>query len=275
MRALPKLAHQPVRTRLAVIMIFILLALFLGATLAESAYENHMLKGKMAADAKMFTQVLSSDLTHLILVDDASSAADVIEKLQSLSALNHVDIFDLAGRLVLHFERSNQPHIPISLQAETASFWQNDLFFYNGQIRYDTVVTGQVSYEISTQENEQLEFGFFQMLLVLIPFALLLVYLTSGYMKHFFSQPLRTLTSSIEEIAVSGRYQFQLEVPSQDKSEFASLAKSFNTLMLKTEKTLQTVHAQQEALEMMAHYDMLTQLPNRILFSKVPVLAPV
>lgn len=264
---LPQLTHLPIRTHLMLIMVSIAFALILGGGIAATLYNTYTLEKRLFDDAETFSTVLASDLTKVLLVGSVSDASDLSHKLHSFPSLLHADLFDLNNNLILHFDRSQHSHRPIDLPEDHFYFLKNDTFTYTDAIYYDNVATGSIFYEISSLNRKQHQIGFLQILLALIPFSFVLVYAASSYLQRFFSHPLKQLANSIHDITTSSDFNSRLEFSIKDKSEFAHLGHNFNALLTKTSHSLETVRSQQEKLEIITSFDILTRLPNQILFS--------
>ncbi len=92
--------------------------------------------------------------------------------------------------------------------------------------------------------------------IVLIAIATLIISFIT--LNKMLSLPLKRLLNGIEIIS-KGDYSHQIDVTSND--EFGHISLEFN-------KMAQTIAAREQELDKLAHFDALTQMPNRVMFQK-------
>lgn len=197
--------------------------------------------------------------------------AEVV-KTASLKKGVYVTLVDQKGRVIVSGFENEKPMsefrlgrvketvygIPILLRKETgSSFWYKDSYFYKmdkvGEgVDWDLVVFVEVwPYVVSALENLLPIFGLIVILLVL---SLLL----TEFLSRLVSKPLERLVGKVSALMYAVDSGQKVELPEPRLLEINLLSKAFGEL---AERLISYVRE----LKKLAHYDPLTDLPNRVL----------
>ncbi len=195
-------------------------------------------------------------------------------KWKQFPIIEHVDLKEMSGQSILHYSKLDQPHQTFHniKPQETLEANQLDrvghLFFYKDIVEFNGEEVGVVSYVISNKKYDALVGELTKRIAISILIALALAVFLSLWLQKIFVAPLKRLMIRIKKIADDQLYSKTLSINENDKSELASLAKHFNVLLQRMDKTLTEVENSRVLAQELAYYDDLTGLANRRLLTE-------
>jgi diguanylate cyclase (GGDEF)-like protein len=92
-----------------------------------------------------------------------------------------------------------------------------------------------------------------------------LAYIVALRLQRFISTPIISLTSIMHEVSLSKNFSLRAD-PSASGAEIGSLFNGFNEMLAEVEERNELLRQRQDHLQVLAHFDSLTGLANRLLF---------
>ncbi|MEO1898036.1 MAG: hypothetical protein ABGX36_09535 [Cycloclasticus sp.] len=189
----------------------------------------------------VISRALNHDYAELIMMGLPSSSIGIVHKWKVWPMIEHADLSDKAGRGILHYSKSNANHEVINMPAGLSHAVVGDRLLFKRSVMFGNETIGEVSYELSNARYEELIRELYEQLVIVIPIALGLSILLSLWLQHIFVYPLQNLMAAIKGIGVKRDYSARISVAHEDRSEFATLGKSFNSLLSQVETTLSDI----------------------------------
>ena len=229
---------------------------------------------ELGNEIKVISRVLENDYARLLMIGLPSESIELLNKWKQFPIIEHVDLKEMSGQSILHYSKLDQPHQTFHniKPQETLEANQLDrvghLFFYKDIVEFNGEEVGVVSYVISNKKYDALVGELTKRIAISILIALALAVFLSLWLQKIFVAPLKRLMIRIKKIADDQLYSKTLSINENDKSELASLAKHFNVLLQRMDKTLTEVENSKVLAQELAYYDDLTGLANRRLLTE-------
>jgi len=229
---------------------------------------------ELGNEIKVISRVLENDYARLLMIGLPSESIELLNKWKQFPIIEHVDLKEMSGQSILHYSKLDQPHQTFHniKPQETLEANQLDrvghLFFYKDIVEFNGEEVGVVSYVISNKKYDALVGELTKRIAISILIALALAVFLSLWLQKIFVAPLKRLMIRIKKIADDQLYSKTLSINENDKSELASLAKHFNVLLQRMDKTLTEVENSRVLAQELAYYDDLTGLANRRLLTE-------
>ena len=199
--------------------------------------------------AKSITEVLSQDFVRLILLDDINTATDITTKLQALTKIQKVILY-------------NQQRKKIFLYNAPTKVSKNKIFTTTTKMLYHGDSYGELYFELKVESFlDILKDDFIYLVLTLLLF-LSISFLLVKYYAHRFTQPILYLVDFLEKVDLNGTIP-QYQIKKQYDDEFGKLYEEVNLLFAKLVDFLQQKKKAEEALAISTQYDPLTGLLNK------------
>lgn len=227
----------------------------------------------MFNDAESRTQMIAQNIAPALLFNDYRSAQELITSLRSSEDLGYSVVYNQRGIPIAHFQRAGYSgHIArLPARMPTSGFSENALDIYIpvlAEKEYLGIV--QTHFDLSNSKRH------LQMSAIIIALSGFLAMALSGWvlkrLHHRITQPLSDLTKLIEKISSSGDYKKRASITTKD--EIGTLTARFNNMLEQIEnretalsKEVVDRRKAEETLKIIAHFDSLTQLPNRHFFN--------
>jgi len=269
-----KLSHYPFRNQFVALMMPL-------ATLMIAFYyvftyfnEKEEYLSELSNEIKVISRVLENDYAKLLMIGLPIESMELLNKWKQFPIIEYVDLEEMSGLSVLYYSKSDQPHQTLHDVAPQESFGANQLeragplFFYKDIVEFNGEEVGVVSYVISSKKYDALVGELTKRIAISIPIAFALALFLSLWLQKIFIAPFKRLLIRIKKIADDQLYSKTLSINENDKSELASLAKHFNALLQRMDKTLTEVKSSRELAQELADYDDLTGLANRRLLTE-------
>ena len=269
-----KLSHYPFRNQFVVLMMTLASLMIAFYSIFTYFNEKEEYLSELGNEIKVISRVLENDYARLLMIGLPSESIELLNKWKQFPIIEHVDLKEMSGQSILHYSKLDQPHQTFHniKPQETLEANQLDrvghLFFYKDIVEFNGEEVGVVSYVISNKKYDALVGELTKRIAISILIALALAVFLSLWLQKIFVAPLKRLMIRIKKIADDQLYSKTLSINENDKSELASLAKHFNVLLQRMDKTLTEVENSKVLAQELAYYDDLTGLANRRLLTE-------
>lgn len=255
------------RTQLLGIVSINVLSLALVAGLLYSSFANDY-KDNLVDVMRSKATLLGSAVSSAILFQDQEAATKILSSLNEHPATRFAQIFDIDGGLFVEFRRPGQA-VDVAFEAlESDAFFKNGNIYVCEPIFLDGEVLGAILISADTEslQVQQSKSAFTIAIVFLV--SILLAYALNWRMQSVLTAPLRSMVKLIENVAEKREYNQRLRVTKYD--EIGVLSQGVNSMLDTIEAHEKQLHDNAQRLEGLvqelfqrAHYDALTNLPNR------------
>jgi diguanylate cyclase (GGDEF)-like protein len=244
-----------------------------------SIYMYTGLKENFQGDSKTLSSLLAENVSSALLFNDTHSAHDAFAGLRTVADVTHAELYDKAGNLFTAYTKEAANFIVP--QKFDAHGYQQQIRF--GSLHFDSAYPvpgvspsnesiGTITIHMDlTNAYTHLGFQILSLLLIGLLCAALFAAVLSRLQKSI-TVPLLALTETMRKVSDGGDYSVQILPPSQD--EIGELARVFNLMideLLHRDKSLQKELKERRRIEaklsQIAHFDTITNLPNRHSFN--------
>ena len=213
------------------------------------------------------------DVVHLALGSDyvglleqsstKSFSPKILHKWQALSFISRARLYDPAGNVLVDYvQKTSMP------TSANETFLGKDTVTFNKNLYKKGRRVGKVEYILSNAYSDPLQKQILGFLFIAIATSLVMLLVLALVLHSLFASPLKELTKAISRTADNKVYDTEVNVNDADRSEFATLARSFNQLIQQTKQTLDETQQAKAYAQELAYYDELTGLPNRRLLTQ-------
>jgi len=197
--------------------------------------------------AKNITTILSQDFLRLILLDDIHTATDITTKLQTVTKVQKVILYDKNSKNIFSYQSKIE---------------KKDFFVTDTEIIYDNKYYGKLHFELQIESLwEILEDNFLYFFLLLIILLSLSFFVVKIYAKKF-TQPILYLVNFLEKVEFHHTIT-QYKINSSYNDEFGKLYEEINFLFYKISDFFQQKKRAEEELAILMQFDPLTGLLNK------------
>lgn len=248
--------------------LMVLLAIVLGY--GYTSFRNDLYK-----DLDTQATIIEHSSTAAILFHDQQAASEILSTLKLMGSINRAYLFNNKDVLLATYEKDDKvkrnTRITLAeLKALNSSFNTHILI---KKIELDQQMIGILFIEANLDKlNTRLS-----LLILAVAIAafmgLIISLLISLKINKFLTQPISTLTNLVGRVSGSHDYSVRSQLSSRD--EIGSLAMGINAMLSSIElrdERLETELAKQKqtekALDRLAYFDTVTQLPNRHYFNQ-------
>lgn len=246
----------------------VLLAIVLGY--GYTSFRNDLYK-----DLDTQATIIEHSSTAAILFHDQHTANEILSTLRLMGSINRAYLFHDKDGLLATYDKDDKATRDVKirlpdLRALSSSFNTHVLV---KDIVLDQQVIGTLFIEANLDKlNNRL--GLLILAVAIAAFmGLIISLLISLKINKFLTQPISTLTSLVGRVSTSHDYSVRSQLSTRD--EIGSLATGINAMLGSIElrdERLETELAKQrqteKALDRLAYYDTVTQLPNRHYFNQ-------
>lgn len=255
------------RTQLLGIVSINVLSLALVAGLLYSSFANDY-KDNLVDVMRSKATLLASASSSAILFQDQEAATKILSSLNEHPATRFAQIFDIDGALFVEFRRPGQT-VDVAFEAlESNAFFKNGNIYVCEPIFLDGEVLGAILISADTESLQAQQSKSAFTIAVVFLVSILLAYALNWRMQGVLSAPLRSMVRLIENVAEKREYNQRLRVTKYD--EIGVLSQGVNSMLDTIEAHEKQLHDNAQRLEGLvqelfqrAHYDALTNLPNR------------
>jgi len=225
--------------------------------------------------ASILSSVLTENLESALLFNDVKAAQDVLDSLRSVPDVVHATIYDKSGHMFASYANANNP-IQLPLDFDQSQFDQRPrlgqpLLGYAMPILNaapDREQIGTITMHLDLSEAYSVLYKQIGILLLGGLFILTVVSTMLTKLQEIITQPLLNLTDVMRKVSQEGDLSARADISNQD--EIGEMASVFNQMVEKIslrENSLQIELNErrhiEEKLSEIAHFDPITNLPNR------------
>lgn len=255
-----------------VAMLLLLLSI---ATIYIITQRNHVLE-----QTSIQAQVFGENLLAPLSFNDSDSAREVLNSLRNSPYVRYVDLFDMHGNHLVETSVNNHQAIepvPASFRSadkhgKTYEFgWQYLRYMYAISINGKTSGYLYTESDITPIYKQAAMFGLFS--LIAMGFAATAGLLLLNRLQRMLMAPLHNLIQLMHFVSENNDYSKRYERVSDD--EMGELATGFNQMLDKIQERdealgteLKDKEIAERRLDRLAHYDVVTHLPNRHFFNR-------
>jgi len=203
---------------------------------------------------------------YVRLIDQPSKkdfSSDILRKWQALSFISHAQLYDNAGSIVADYVQKITVSPPLK-----KTFSGKETVTFSKKLHKKGQPVGTVEYTLSNTYSKDLQKQIFWFLFIAIVTNLIVLLVLALTLHNIFALPLKGLIKAISRTGDNKAYDTEMIVNDADRSEFATLGRSFNQLIQETRKTLDETQQAKAYAQELAYYDELTGLPNRRLLTQ-------
>lgn len=258
-----------------------MLLLLLSISVIYIFSQRNQVLEQTAVQAKMYSENLAASL----IFKDRNSAQEVLKSLHSSPYIRHADLFDAQGNYFAEFRDSNyQRPDPLPLSLKSADRYGQSHQFDFRYLRYTTVVSvdGKTTGYLYTESDISAIYWqaatFMLLSLVASCFAALVGLLLLNRLQISLMAPLNNLVKLMYYVSKENDYSKRALLVGDD--EMGELATGFNQMLEKIQDRdnalgmeLKEKEITERRLDKLAHYDVVTHLPNRHFFNRSLVMS--
>ena len=259
------------RTQLRTVIFINVLSLSLVAGLLYSSFVDDY-KDNLVNVTRSKASLIASASRSAILFHDKEAATEVLSSLQDHQATRFAQIFDADNQLFATFRRQGETiDVRRTDLGDGSSFIQNNLYVLQ-DILMDDERIGSILISADTRSLDEQRLRYALTVSVVLFFSLFIAYILNWRMQSLLTAPLRELVNLIGYVAKNGAYDRRLQVTKND--EIGALSHGVNSMLDTIQAHERQLKDYSHRLESMvkelfdrAHYDALTNLPNRHLLT--------
>ncbi|KQT38201.1 bifunctional diguanylate cyclase/phosphodiesterase [Methylophilus sp. Leaf414] len=248
--------------------LFVLLAIVLG-------YGYTSFRNDLYNDLDTQATIIEHSSTAALLFDDKNAANEILSTLNLMGSINRAYLFHETGHLLATYDknqqtvRASQIRLP-ALRKLKSSFKTHIL---TRDIVFDHRVIGTIFIEANLDKlNTRL--GLLVLAVMIAAFiGLIISLLVSIRINKFLTQPILALTNLVDKVSSSHDYTVRSHLLTKD--EIGSLSVGINAMLRSIEQRDELLEAElakqkqaEKALDRLAYFDTVTQLPNRHYFNQ-------
>jgi diguanylate cyclase (GGDEF)-like protein len=225
--------------------------------------------------ASMLSSVLSENLDSALLSQDVKATQHILDSLRSVPDVVQATIYDKSGRMFASYAIANNP-IKLPPDFDPSRFEQRPhlgqplLGFYKPILgdAPDREQIGTITMNLDLSEAYSSLYKQMGILLLGGLFILTVVSTLLTKLQEIITQPLLNLTDVMRKVSKEGDLSARADISSQD--EIGEMAGVFNQMVEKLSRRENSLQVElnerrhiEEKLSEIAHFDPITNLPNR------------
>lgn len=242
--------------------------------------QTYTKRGELLNQVRVQAMMNSESLAATLTFNDPASANELLDKLKDLAFMDRADLYRLDGKLFASFSRNNKladTRLSPAPQSSDHSIESVDYGWLTLKYRRMIAARGtEVGYIYLEANLEQV----YDQLMVFMGMAIVTILLAGSIglvilnrLQKYITSPLIKLTGLMGKVSEEKNYTLRFKLDTED--EIGELAQGFNTMLQQIDRQnvaldseLQERKKSEMRLDRLAHYDMVTQLPNRYFFSR-------
>ena len=271
--------NLPIGKKLQAINLLIVGLITLLTIISLSFYMYGTLRDDYRNDSKTLSSLLAESVTSALLFGDNKAAQETLSGLHTVDYVAHAELYDQAGVLFAGYVKGNKPfNAPANFDRQR---YQQDIHF--GSLTFDSAFPvhsiatdreqiGTITMQLDLTEA-YVHFGYQIIALLLIGLlGATLVSAALSKLQKSITLPLLSLTETMRKVSQDSDLPAQDQAPSLD--EIGQLSSVFNHMvdeLSQRETSLRQELKERRRIEarlsQIAHFDSVTQLPNRHSFN--------
>lgn len=278
------LQTHSIRRQLLLVLMFISAITLLATTSAFVIKESFTIVQEQRDELSSLADIIAKNTVTSLIFDDPQSARETMEALKIRKNILAAYVIDGKGRIFARYIATDpaSTNLPLeqlagspspqqlqtvlgALRQRSGAFLNLSRFtswvhpIINDQQLVGTVVLHSDKKRLFTELSSTLVTA----LLILLAVGTM-VYLLSARLQRVISDPILKLSGMMQR--VSDTKDYSLRATTDETTEIGQLFKGFNQMLEEIEERDLVLQQRQEHLQQLAHYDTLTNLPNRALF---------
>jgi diguanylate cyclase (GGDEF)-like protein len=253
--------------QLLTIVLINILSLAIVSGLLYSNFVNDY-KDNLIAVMHTKANLLASASSAAILFQDNDAATEVLSALNEIPATRFAQIFDADKNLFAEFKRPLEVVDIDRFTLESGTFFQNENIYLAEDIIFDNEKIGFIFISADTETLKAQQARYASTVVIAFLASLFLGYILNWRMQKVLTAPLRKMASLIGDVAERREYDQRLDVTTFE--EISVLSDGVNSMLDTIEEHEKHLQENAQRLESLvqelferAHYDALTNLPNR------------
>ncbi len=243
--------------------------------LATLIYFYISFKGDLYDEVETQAKIIAHSSTAAIVFEDKKAAHEILTTLELEDAINCAYLFQANSALLARYEKEGGLKQAGTPSLSGLRLLRSDFAKYIliRDIHLDNKVIGTLFLEVSLNRlNTRLIFLVVGVLIVAIV-SLLIAFLISLRVNKVLTKPIFTLTELVDRVTGTHDYSVRSHLSSDD--EIGKLSAGINEMLASIEQRDERLEDElskqkqtKKALDRLAYYDTVTQLPNRHFFNQ-------
>ncbi len=193
-------------------------------------------------ETKLAASILSQDMVKLLLFDSPDVATDAVIKLKEFPNIENAILFDKKKNDVFHYRKNIESIYHPRVLDDMVEFEYHDDYFYAFlPVRYQNTDFGNLFFRVSTESQKQKIFGYFKVVILMIPLLMVLSTFIAIKFQEIFSAPILRLARVIKKVYATHDYSHQLEF--DEENEIGELYDGFNLMLEQIDFNTNKVHS--------------------------------
>ncbi|THB73596.1 MAG: PAS domain S-box protein [Gammaproteobacteria bacterium] len=199
-------------------------------------------------ETKLAVSILSQDMVKLLLFDSPDIAADAVIKLKEFPNIENAVLYDKKNNDVFHYRKNIESiYYPPAPETMVEFEYHDDYFFAFLPVRYENTEFGHLFFRVSTESQKQKIFGYFKVVILMIPLLMVLSTFIAIKFQEIFSAPILRLARVIKKVYATHDYSHQLEF--DEENEIGELYDGFNLMLEQIDFNTNKVHTVNQEIE--------------------------
>ncbi len=274
------LINSSIRRKLTSLIMLTCGVVLLSTTVVFTVKEAVSLIGEQNRNLTSLADILSKNVTPAIIFNDPQSALETMNSLSVKTDIlaayilnNDATIFSSyiargakpASLPLPQLLSSATPNATQKVVMHISLLWQgSDQVNLTRPIILDGKTVGTVGLIADMSKLRTHLLSTVLVTLIILCLAAIATYFLSLRLQEIISEPILNLSDAMRRVSESKDFSLRVVKPGND--EIGSLYDGFNEMLHEIEERNLVLQQRQEHLQELAHFDVLTRLPNRVLF---------
>lgn len=239
------------------------------------AYGYVSFKSDLYEEIETQAKIIEQSSTAAIVFEDKAAAHEILSTLALMGAINRAYLFQANETLLASYERPGAAPAMQTVSLPALRLLRSDLtrHFWIREIHLDGKVVGDLFIEASLDRlNTRLTLLIVGVLIAALV-SLMIAFLISIRVNRVLTQPIFALTALVDR--VTGTHDYSARCSHASEDELGKLSAGMNEMLASIEQRDERLAAElakqtqtKKALDRLAYYDTVTQLPNRHFFNQ-------
>ena len=244
------------------------------------AIQTYTKRGELLDQVRVQAMMNAESLGATLAFNDPASANELLDKLKDLGFVDRAELYSQDGKLFASFSKNNQvaeTKLSTLTKGGEHSIESSDYGWLS--LKYVRLISargtevGHIYLEANLHQVYRQLIVFMGMAIVAIILAATIGLYILTRLQKYITSPLINLTGLMDKISEDKNYALRFKLDTKD--EIGEMAHGFNSMLQQIEQKnvaldneLQERKKSEMRLDRLAHFDMVTQLPNRYFFNR-------
>lgn len=213
------------------------------------AWSDYKMVKRITLDSGLsISRSLSRSFVGILAFSDSELAHQTSRSLIAFSDVLHIYLFNLDGDIVYHYARDDQPaqEPPEYLNHSTPTLENDTLSFYM-PVYYQSEEYGTAYFKLAMRQLSDWKEAYLTAIYLIVPLILLITVILSYRLQRIFTDPIQSLSTSLQETAASG--DFSVRLTSSENNEIGTLYDNVNFLYDTIEASSYALLQHKEAID--------------------------